>query len=179
EAIDLVRRLWREERVTFEGTYYRTVNATVYDRPDQPVPIYVAAAGALVAKYAGRTGDGFITTSGKAPALYSETLLPNVTAGLQTASRADSLDKMIEMKVSYAIDLMRAMDDRREWAAPALTPEQKMHVGDPIEMQRLAETLSAEQAATRWIVSTDPEQQVERIKPYVDLGFRHLVFHAP
>jgi len=156
EANDLIRRLWREERVTFEGTYYRTVNATVYDRPDVEVPIYVAAAGALVAKYAGRTGDGFITTSGKAPTLYSETLLPNVTA-----------------------DMQRAMEDTREWAALALTPEQKMHVEDPIEMQRLAESLSAEQAATRWIVSTDPEQQVERIKPYVDLGFRHLVFHAP
>jgi len=179
EAIDLIRRLWREERVTFEGTYYRTVNATVYDRPETPVPIYVAAAGALVAKYAGRAGDGFITTSGKAPALYRETLLPNVTAGLQAASRADGLDKMIEMKVSYDTDMQRAMDDTREWAALALTPEQKMHVEDPIEMQRLAETLSAEQAATRWIVSTDPEQQVERIKPYVDLGFRHLVFHAP
>jgi len=179
EAIDLIRRLWREERVTFEGTYYRTVNATVYDRPETPVPIYVAAAGALVAKYAGRAGDGFITTSGKAPALYRETLLPNVTAGLQAASRADGLDKMIEMKVSYDTDMQRAMDDTREWAALALTPEQKMHVEDPIEMQRLAETLSAEQAATRWIVSTDPEQQVERIRPYVDLGFRHLVFHAP
>src|SRR5215470_4627819 len=84
ESVDLIRRLWREERVSFEGTYYRTVNATVYDRPEQQVPIYVAAAGALVAKYAGRSGEGFITTSGKAPALYRETLLPNVTAGLET-----------------------------------------------------------------------------------------------
>ena len=81
--------------------------------------------------------------------------------------------------MSYDTDMQRAMEDTREWAALALTPEQKMHVEDPIEMQRLAESLSAEQAATRWIVSTDPEQQVERIKPYVDLGFRHLVFHAP
>jgi coenzyme F420-dependent glucose-6-phosphate dehydrogenase len=179
EAIDLIRRLWREERVSFEGTYYRTVNATVYDRPEVPVPIYVAAAGALVAKYAGRTGDGFITTSGKAPALYRETLLPNVNAGLETAGRPDGIDKMIEMKVSYDTDVKRAKEDTREWAALALTPEQKVHVEDPIEMQGLAETLSADQAATRWIVSTDPDEQVERIRPYVELGFRHLVFHAP
>src|ERR1700747_1516157 len=163
EAIDLIRRLWREERVSFEGTYYRTVNATVYDRPEVPVPVYVAAAGARVAKYAGRAGDGFITTSGKAPALYRETLLPNVTAGLQTAGRNDTIDKMIEMKVAYTTDMQRARDETREWAPLALTPEQKRHVEDPIEMQRLAETLSAEQAATRWIVSTDPEQPLERI----------------
>jgi coenzyme F420-dependent glucose-6-phosphate dehydrogenase len=179
EALDLIRQLWRAERVTFEGTYYRTVNATIYDRPDVPVPIYIAAAGALVAKYAGRTGEGFITTSGKAPALYRDTLLPNVAAGLEAAGRGDTIDRMIEMKVSYDTDMQRAMDDTREWAALALTPEQKVGVEDPIEMERLASTLSATQAATRWIVSTDPDEQVERMRPYVELGFRHLVFHAP
>ena len=60
EAIELMRRLWTEERVTFEGEYYRTENATIYDRPDEPVPIYVAASGPLAAKLAGRVGDGFI-----------------------------------------------------------------------------------------------------------------------
>src|SRR5439155_6337640 len=35
EAIELMRLLWREERVTFEGEYYRTERATVYDRPDE------------------------------------------------------------------------------------------------------------------------------------------------
>ena len=29
------------------------------------------------------------------------------------------------------------------------------------------------------IVSTDPDEHVERIGYYVDLGFDHLVFHAP
>ena len=35
EAIELIRRLWSEERVDFEGTYYRTARATVYDRPER------------------------------------------------------------------------------------------------------------------------------------------------
>jgi coenzyme F420-dependent glucose-6-phosphate dehydrogenase len=46
-------------------------------------------------------------------------------------------------------------------------------------MERLADSLSLERAASRWIVSTDPEEQAEKIRPYVELGFRHLVFHAP
>ena len=50
EAIELMRRLWTEERVTFEGEYYRTERATVYDRPDTPVPVFVAASGPLAAK---------------------------------------------------------------------------------------------------------------------------------
>ena len=179
ESLTLIRQLWREERVTFEGEYYRTEKATIYDRPDKPVPIYVAAAGAMVAKYAGRTAEGFICTSGKAPELYRETLLPNVTAGLQAAGRSDDIDRMIEMKVSFDTDLARATEDTREWAALALAPEQKTSVEDPLEMERLASSLRASQTAKRWIVSTDPEEHVERLKEYVELGFRHLVFHAP
>ena len=60
EALKLIRRLWTEERVTFDGEYYRTANATIYDRPEQPIPIHVAAGGPLAAKLAGRAGDGMI-----------------------------------------------------------------------------------------------------------------------
>jgi coenzyme F420-dependent glucose-6-phosphate dehydrogenase len=43
----------------------------------------------------------------------------------------------------------------------------------------LAEAIPVERAAKRWIVSTDPDEQVEKIKTYVQMGFNHLVFHAP
>jgi coenzyme F420-dependent glucose-6-phosphate dehydrogenase len=89
EAIRLMRLLWTEERVTFEGDYYRTVKATVYDRPEQPVPVFVAASGPLAAKLAGRTGDGFIVTSGKSPALYEE-LNAALEEGALAAGRAPS-----------------------------------------------------------------------------------------
>ncbi|MBW8270095.1 glucose-6-phosphate dehydrogenase (coenzyme-F420) [Caldovatus aquaticus] len=179
EAVTLIRRLWSEERVTFEGQYYRTEKATIYDRPGRMVPIYVAAAGALVAKYAGRAGDGFICTSGKKPELYTETLLPNVAAGLAQARREEPFDRMIEVKVSFDTDRERALEDTRHWAALALSSEEKLSVEDPVEMEKLADALPIERAASRWIVSTDPEEHAERIGFYVGLGFRHLVFHAP
>src|SRR4030088_3817347 len=73
ESIVLMNRLWREERVSFEGQYFRTENATIYDRPANPVPIYVAAAGATAATLAGEVADGFIWTSGKPAELYRHT----------------------------------------------------------------------------------------------------------
>jgi coenzyme F420-dependent glucose-6-phosphate dehydrogenase len=180
EAVTLIRRLWSEEKLSFEGQYYRTANATIYDHPDEPVPVYIAAAGALVAKYAGRQGDGFICTSGKAWDLYTETLLPNVAEGLKASGNpGHEYERMIEMKVSFDTDMQRAMEDTRHWAALALTPEEKMSVEDPHEMERLSAALPVERAAKRWIVSTDPDEHVEKIRPYVELGFRHLVFHAP
>jgi len=180
EAVQLIRKLWTDERHSHEGEYYKTKGATIYDRPDEMVPIYIAAAGPMVAKYVGRVADGFICTSGKNTTLYTETLLPNLAAGLEAAKRsADAIDRMIEVKVSFDTDLERAREDTRHWAALALSQEEKMSVEDPVEMEKLADALPIERAASRWIVSTDPEEHVEAVAKYVDLGFRHLVFHAP
>lgn len=180
EAVRLIRLLWTEQRVTFEGEYYRTEKATIYDLPEVPVPIYIAGAGPVISKFAGQFADGFICTSGKAPELYRDTLLPNVAAGLAAAGRDQrAIDRMIEMKVSFDTDAQRALEDTRYWAALALSPEEKMSVEDPVEMERLADQLPVERAAKRWIVSADPDEHVARIRPYVELGFNHLVFHAP
>jgi len=46
-------------------------------------------------------------------------------------------------------------------------------------MEKLADALPIERTVKRWIVSNDPDEHIERIRPYVELGFRHLVFHAP
>lgn len=178
ESLELIRRLWREERVDFEGEYYAASKATIYDRPQQPVPIFVAASGPLAAKLAGRVGDGFICTSGKDPALYT-TLLESVREGAEKAGRsAEQVRHMIEIKVSYDRDPEYAHEACRWWAALALAPEQKEGIEDPIEMERVADE-NAEQAHTRFIVSSDPSEVVERIETYVKLGFQDLVLHAP
>jgi coenzyme F420-dependent glucose-6-phosphate dehydrogenase len=180
EAVRLIKQLWTEERVSFEGEFYRTDKATIYDRPEQPVPIYLAGSGPAATRYAGRVGDGYITTSGKAPELYTDTLLPAVREGAEKAGRTmGDLDMMIEVKVSFDHDRDAAMSATHFWGALGLTPEQKSGVEDPVEMQRLADELSVEQTAKRFIVSTDPDEHVQAIKTYLDLGFTHLVFHAP
>lgn len=181
EAVELIRRLWKEERVTFEGEYYRTKNATIYERPASGhVPLYIAATGESAARLAGRVADGFICTSGKSQELYTKTLLPAVREGAQKAGRDPAaIEMLIEVKVSYDTDRRRAIKDTRHWAALALPAEKKVGVEDPIEMQRLANELTAEQAASRWIASDDPDEVAERIRRYSDMGFNHLVIHGP
>ena len=182
EAVRLIRLLWNEERVTFEGDYYRTKDATVYDHPEpeNQVPIYVAAGGPTVAKYAGRGGDGFICTSGKGMELYTEQLLPAVAAGEEAAGKpVGAAERMIEVKLSYAHTRGEALENTRFWAPLSLTAEQKHGTEDPAEMARLADELPIEQVAKRWIVATTPEEVVSAVKEYVDAGFDHLVFHPP
>ena len=180
EAVQLMRELWLGDRVDFDGEFYRTRGASIYDVPEGGVPVYVAAGGPVVARYAGRAGDGFICTSGKGMELYTEKLLPAVAEGAGKAQRGtDEIDKMIEIKMSYDTDAELALANTRFWAPLSLTAEQKHSIDDPIEMERAADQLPIEQVAKRWIVASDPDDAVAQVKSYVDAGLNHLVFHAP
>src|SRR5438105_14873563 len=124
EAVEMIRRLWSEELVTFDGQYYHTRNATIYDKPDQPVPIYISAGGPVAARFAGREGDGFICTSVKGDELYRDKLLPAVEEGAKEAGRDPAaIERTIEVKVSFDTDRERALRDCRIWAALALPAE--------------------------------------------------------
>ncbi|MGO3326588.1 glucose-6-phosphate dehydrogenase (coenzyme-F420) [Gordonia sp. (in: high G+C Gram-positive bacteria)] len=181
ESVALMRELWQGGRVDFAGDYYKTTGASIYDVPESgAVPVYIAAGGPLVARYAGRAGEGFICTSGKGMDLYTDKLIPAVQEGAAQADRSfDAMDRMIEIKLSYDTDPDAALNNTRFWAPLSLTAEQKHSIDDPIEMEAAADALPIEQIAKRWIVASDPDEALAQIKPYLDAGLNHLVFHAP
>ena len=180
ESVRLMRALWTGETTSFAGDYYSTNDAFLYDVPPDGVPVYIAAGGPVVAKYAGRVGDGFICTSGKGMELYTDKLLPAVAEGAAINERdASAIDRMIEIKISYDPDPAAALENTRFWAPLSLTAEQKHSVGSSREMEQLADQLPLEQVAKRWIVASDPDDAVEQITQYTDAGLNHLVFHAP
>ena len=180
ESVRLMRELWLGDRVDFDGEYYKTKGASIYDVPEGGVPIYIAAGGPQVAKYAGRAGDGFICTSGKGEELYKDKLIPAMREGAEAAGKnPDDVDRMIEIKISYDTDPELALENTRFWAPLSLTAEQKTSIHDPLEMEKAADELPIEQVAKRWIVASDPDEAVAKVKDYVDWGLNHLVFHAP
>lgn len=180
ESVRLMRELWTNDRVDFDGDYFSTHGASIYDRPDTSIPVYIAAGGPTVARYAGRAGDGFICTSGKGMSLYTDELLPAVDEGARAADRdSNAIDRMIEIKLSYDTDHSRALENTRFWAPLALSAEQKSTIHDPLEMEAAADTLPIDQVAKRWIVGSDPDSVVDEIAPYIRAGMNHLIFHAP
>ena len=180
ESVRLMRELWTGETTSFSGDFYSTKDAFLYDVPSGGVPVYIAAGGPVVAKYAGRVGDGFICTSGKGMELYTDKLLPAVEEGARINERDFStIDRMIEIKISYDPDPEKALENCRFWAPLSLTPEQKHSVDSPREMERLADELPIEQVAKRWVVASRPEEVVAALRVYTDLGFDHLVVHGP
>jgi coenzyme F420-dependent glucose-6-phosphate dehydrogenase len=70
------------------------------------------------------------------------------------------------------------MEDTKIWASLALPAEAKAGIDDPREMERQARSVE-DVAYRRWLVSDDPDEHIEQLRPYVELGFNHLVFHSP
>lgn len=179
EAVELIRELWRDDYVTHDGEFFKTRAAKIFDKPPSPVPVLIAAGGPKAAEMAGELGDGIIVTSGKKPELYTDELLPGFARGAKKSGRdAKGLERMIEVKLSFATTHEQAMSNTRAWAALALPEESKRGVEDPREMERRSKEGEAN-AHTRFIVSADPEEACQKIATYIDLGFDHLVFHLP
>lgn len=61
EAIQIIRRLWLEDDVTFEGEFYRLERITIFPKPLQkPPPIWIGGKSEAAMRRAGRLGDGWI-----------------------------------------------------------------------------------------------------------------------
>ncbi|HEX5365592.1 MAG TPA: TIGR03557 family F420-dependent LLM class oxidoreductase [Acidimicrobiales bacterium] len=62
EAIEVIRLLWEGGYRSHRGAHFTVEDARVFDLPDTPVPIAVAASGPRSARLAGRLGDGIVAT---------------------------------------------------------------------------------------------------------------------
>lgn len=59
ESLEILRRLWREDGVSFAGKHFEIQDVTVYPKPWRPVPIFVGGRSDAALRRAGRFGDGY------------------------------------------------------------------------------------------------------------------------
>jgi probable F420-dependent oxidoreductase len=61
EAIQIMRRCWAEDEVTFAGEFWSLERVTVLPRPiQQPFPVWIGGNSEAAMRRAGRLGDGWI-----------------------------------------------------------------------------------------------------------------------
>jgi len=60
EQVELLRRLWREPLLDFEGKYHRVDRAGLLPRPRPDLPIWFGGFSPPAFRRAARTGDGFL-----------------------------------------------------------------------------------------------------------------------
>jgi G6PDH family F420-dependent oxidoreductase len=63
EAIDVIRRLWSGDEISYRGEFFEVDRARLYTLPSEPIGLVVAAGGPEAAELAGRCGTDLVITS--------------------------------------------------------------------------------------------------------------------
>jgi probable F420-dependent oxidoreductase len=119
EQIELLRRLWTEQSVTFDGDFHTVTGAGIAPLPVQrPIPVWIGAASAPGYKRAGRLADGWFPMMGPGPAHDEARAVVDQAA--VDAGRDPSTIGM-EGRVDWRGDDDEAADQLRAWAEAGAT----------------------------------------------------------
>lgn len=179
EAIDLIRKLWSGEEVTYEGKYYQTRKAKLYTPPKSPIPIVYSALAPHGAAFAGQYGDALWTVGGKQPDIYKE-IIKNFEEGAKKAGKDPSrMPRLIELNVAYTDDMDAAIQEQlKYWAGtyvPALFDEK---IYTPKMSAENGEVIGADVVKKTGCFSPNINDHVQFAQQYIDLGFDCLIFHT-
>ncbi|HWP59412.1 MAG TPA: TIGR03557 family F420-dependent LLM class oxidoreductase [Candidatus Acidoferrales bacterium] len=167
EAVEVLRTLWREGSHSYRGDYYTVENARIFDIPERPPPVMIAAAGAQSAEIAGRIGDGLISTMPEA----------DLVRKFQ-ASGGEDKPCFGQLTVCWAKSEPQARRIAHErWPVPAIPGKLKTELATPEEFELVAELVTEEALASKIVCGPDPEKYVEKIAEYVAAGFDHVYLH--
>lgn len=175
EAIQLIRQLWSGQRISFQGKYFQTNQLKIYDIPQTPPPIVVAAGGPKSAHLAGQFGDGWIGQSGD---VKDQKLVAAFHQGAHDSGRDPAtLTKRAEM---FAVVGDQAEINRAAalWRFTGGAVDQP----NPVDIQRAAESNPLDKVIKGWTTGTDPAVHVRAVQAVLDAGatpFMHFPQQDP
>ncbi|SCG54008.1 TIGR03557 family F420-dependent LLM class oxidoreductase [Micromonospora humi] len=164
EALEIIRLLWRGGYRSYEGKYLQLEDARVFDLPDEPPVIAVAASGPVSAGIAAEYGDGLFATEPK--------------PDLVEAYRSGGGDgpRYAEVPVAWAPDEQQAVRAAWETSRWAVTGWKVMaELPNPVNFEAASRTVTEGDIRQQFAVGPDPDTHVAAVRTYVDAGFDHLV----
>ena len=158
ETLEICTRMWREDRATYHGKYYRIDDALCSPKPVQrPLPIWIGGSKPRVMRAAAKYGDAFnITVSASAP-----TDLPDRLRALDEACRAVNRDPKTLLRSAFLIACVGTTQER----ADALVDQLALR----------AKTDRAGFLASRpGLIFGTPQIALEKLRSYASLGIGHV-----
>lgn len=120
EAIGIIRGLWTEPTLTFDGRLHQTAAARLEPKPDHKIPIWLGTYGPRALAITGRMADGWIPSLGFA--------LPDRIVGMRDRVRtaADAAGRDPE-SISMIYNVVVRLDEK-------VNSEESVVVGPPEEV---------------------------------------------
>ena len=166
EAVHLMRILWKGELTTFRGDHYQVENARVYTLPDEPIRVFVAAAGEEAAELAGRIGDGLVSTAPERKLVESY------------EGAGGKGPKLGQLTVCYAESEAEARKTALEvWPNAALKGPLGQELPLPSHFEAAVQMVDEDAVAEEVVCGPDPERHLEGIERFAEAGFDHVYVH--
>lgn len=164
EALEIMRRLLDGEKLTFDGSYYRTDRARLYSPPIGRVPIWMAAGGPKSAEMAARHAEGIIT-SVKVPA---ETFTNVIEPGRAAAADAGRpVPRLLATRWSLHAagpdEAWQALTSWRGLRAPG-----RLEAVDPQELRERADEMPRQEVLGRYAIVSDADGMVATYRPLIE-----------
>lgn len=176
EALQIIRSLWQGGWVSYPGKYYKVKNAKIYDLPDVPVPLYVAASGKESAEIAGKYGDGWITDS---KSLTDPEIKSAFEKGARDAGKDPATLSIHVESFVHVGDEESAKQVASLWRFLPNGFTEYIDDPDPRSIQQRAEReVTLEQVLEEWTVGPDAQTHISKTQELMDAGATHLYIHS-
>lgn len=167
EALGIINGLLDGKTVDHDGEFFRTKAAKLHTRGDRRPPVFVSAFGEQAAEVAARQADGVWTLAdpGQAPRVIEAYRAACADAGKEAG------EIILQVGMSWAEDDEAALEGARVWKGAQPTEFFREDWHDPEAMyQHGEEQLSDEEFREAFIVSSDPNEHVERLIQVIEMG---------
>jgi F420-dependent oxidoreductase-like protein len=157
ETLEICTRLWKDERATFEGKYYRIDEALCSPKPMQkPLPIWIGGSKPRVMRAAAKYGHAFnITVSASAPSD-----LPNRLRDLDEACRAEKRDPKTLLRSAFLMACVGKTRGEAESRLDELARRQKTDRNDFL-------------ASRPGLLFGTADEAAAKLRSYADRGIGH------
>ncbi|WP_031517266.1 TIGR03557 family F420-dependent LLM class oxidoreductase [Streptomyces sp. NRRL F-5123] len=164
EALEIIRLLWQGGYRSYQGAHLRLEDARIFDLPDRPPLIAVAAGGPEAARLAAELGDGLFATEDR------PSLVEHYRAG------GGSGPRYAEVPVAWAADEQTAAEAARESSRWALTGWKVMsELPNPVNFEAATTTVRTDDVRQAFTCGSDPERYAGAVQRHLDAGFDRIV----
>jgi G6PDH family F420-dependent oxidoreductase len=176
EGIELIRKLWTEERYfDWHGTYFSVDKVFLYTRPAGPIDIFVSAKGKRAARIAGIAGDHMMTTVSDTMELKSE-IIPRFEEAMRDSGR-DPAKAFKAGYVEFGVgDIDQLVKLLRESSAAAGMIDAALGEMDPRDIQKIGSQASADMLIQHRHLVRKAEELIPATQSMVDAGCNYILF---
>ncbi|NYF59700.1 TIGR03557 family F420-dependent LLM class oxidoreductase [Micromonospora purpureochromogenes] len=164
EALEIIRLLWQGGYQSYEGRHLQLEDARVFDLPETPPVIAVAASGRSSATMAAELGDGLFATEPKS----------SIVEHYRAAGGAGP--RYAEVPLAWAGDEEQAVRAAWETSRWAITGWKVMsELPNPVNFDAATSWVEDHHIRRQFAVGPDPQVHVAAVKAFVDAGYDHIV----